>query len=479
MAQNGSSRPARFQGPKGTRDFYPAEMARRRYIEQAWRTVSIRHGFEEIEGPTFEAADLYAVKSGEAILGELFQAFSGKSPEEVEQVRATGRAPYALRPEFTPTLARMYADRAASLPRPTKWFAIPIHYRAERPQRGRLREFLQWNADILGWDFDESTMNQRHIDIELFSLMVDLFRELGLTARDVRIKVHDRAAVRDKLKNLFGIMPAHIDASMALLDERAKIDDSAYRERATALGWPKECIERFHFKNRWVMRFDANPGDEVEGITPQHLDQWRQKFETPGDLLFETKRAGLLEWCEWDDSIIRGLAYYTGFVFEAHEATGAERAIAGGGRYDGLVQLLGGPPTPAVGFGMGDVVLSLVLEEHGLMPEGERLAECLGTRPDAFVVSVGDESCDAAVAPLVAELRRAGLHARRSYKATKKIDKLLKDAAACWARFAVILDESWSAGNVQVKNFADGTQHTVPRAQLAPWISKHRTRLDV
>lgn len=479
MAQQGSTRPVRFQGPKGTRDFYPAEMARRRYIEQAWRTVSIRHGFEEIEGPTFEPADLYAVKSGEAILSELFQAFSGKSPEEVEQVKATGRAPYALRPEFTPTLARMYADRAASLSRPTKWFAIPIHYRAERPQRGRLREFLQWNADILGWDFDESTMNQRHIDIELFSLMVDLFRELGLTHGEVRIKVHDRKAVRDKLKDLFSIPSERLEASMVLLDERAKLDDAAYEARAAMLGWPRECIERFHFKNRWVMRFDENPADVVEGITPAHIDGWHAKFDTPGDLLYEAKHAGLLEWCEWDDSIIRGIPYYTGFVFEAHEATGAERAIAGGGRYDNLVQLLGGPPTPAVGFGMGDVVLSLVLEEHGLMPEGERLAECLGTRPDAFVISAGDASCEAAVAPLVAELRRAGLHARRSYKATKKIDKLLKDAAACYARFAVIIDETWSGGNVQVKNLADGSQHTVPCTQLAQWITQHRTRMHV
>lgn len=462
MGEQGGKRAAKFQGPKGTRDFYPADMARRRYIEQAWRTVSIRHGFEEIEGPTFEAADLYAVKSGEAILGELFQAFSGKSPEEVEQVRATGRAPYALRPEFTPTLARMYADRAASLPRPTKWFAIPIHYRAERPQRGRLREFLQWNADVIG---DESPQ----ADAEVIAVAVGLFTELGLSGRHLTVRLSNRDLVSELLLES-GVAEADLGTALMLLDRRDRMAAGEFTGACGEIGLNAAALaERLgSIQSEMNSALAAmENGGAMPAIARQSpgVDQLKR-------LLAALDAQGILKWCEFDFSIVRGLAYYTGTVFEMTAA--GERAVAGGGRYDRLIESFGGPPTPAVGFGMGDVVLSLVLEEHGLMPEGARLAECLGTRPDAFVVSAGDEPCDAAVAPLVAELRRAGLHARRSYKATKKIDKLLKDAAACWARFAVILDESWSAGRVQVKDLADGTQHTVPRAELAPWISDRR-----
>lgn len=462
MASPGSIRPVRFQGPKGTRDFYPAEMARRRYIEQAWRTVSIRHGFDEIEGPTFESADLYAVKSGEAILGELFQAFSGKSPEEVEQVRSTGRAPYALRPEFTPTLARMFADRAASLPRPTKWFAIPIHYRAERPQRGRLREFLQWNADVIGEESPQA-------DAEVIALAVGLFTELGLSGRHLTVRLSNRDLVSELLIES-GVDDADLAAALTLLDRRDRMAAEEFARSCCQIGLDAAALAARLGEVQGEMN-SALAAMENGGAMPPIA----RKSPAIGQLrgLIEALGAqGILKWCEFDFSIVRGLAYYTGTVFEVTAA--GERAVAGGGRYDRLIASFGGPPTPAVGFGMGDVVLSLVLEEHGLMPEGERLAECLGTRPDAFVVSVGDESSDAAVAPLVAELRRAGLHARRSYKATKKIDKLLKDAAACWARFAVILDESWSAGRVQVKDLTDGTQHTIPRAELATWISDRR-----
>src|SRR5436190_13533197 len=146
----------KFQPPKGTRDFYPQDMAVRRYIEGVWRQVSINHGFDEIEGPTFEHLVLYTHKSGPGIVSELFQVFSGKDEEQIAAMKAGGQAPYALRPEFTPTLARMVAAKANSLPMPIKWFAIPSHFRAERPQRGRLREFGQWNVDFIG---DESPIS--------------------------------------------------------------------------------------------------------------------------------------------------------------------------------------------------------------------------------------------------------------------------------------------------------------------------------
>lgn len=165
-----------FQAPTGTRDLYPVELARRRWIEDKWRKVAVRHGFEEIDGPTFESSDLYAVKSGDGILNELFQTFSGKDPEQAKQA-GEGRSPYALRPEFTPTLARMYAARAGNLPKPCKWFWQGPCFRAEKPQRGRLREFWQWNCDVVGGSFtteDTESTERAQLDAEVIGACVGL-----------------------------------------------------------------------------------------------------------------------------------------------------------------------------------------------------------------------------------------------------------------------------------------------------------------
>ncbi|MCC6908892.1 MAG: histidine--tRNA ligase [Phycisphaerales bacterium] len=462
MAEKEGKRGKKFQGPKGTRDFYPREMARRRYIERAWRKVAIRHGFDEIEGPTFESSDLYAVKSGEGILGELFQAFSGKSPEEVEQVKATGRAPYALRPEFTPTLARMFADRAASLPRPTKWFAIPLHYRAERPQRGRLREFLQWNVDVIGDDSPAA-------DAEVIAAAIALFRELGLESKHLTVRLSNRDLVSEMLQSS-GVAEADLQAALTLLDRRDRMPAEQFDASCAEIGLDSGAFIRGLDQVQSQMNEALAALESGRTIPP--ID--RSSPATAGlvALLSELAARAILRWCEFDFSIVRGLAYYTGTVFEI--TAQGQRAIAGGGRYDRLIEMFGGPPTPAVGFGMGDVVLSLVLEESGLMPDEEMLAEHLNTRPDAFVISTGGTECDAAVVPLVAELQRAGLHARRSYKSTSKVEKLLKDAASCFARTAIIIDDEYSAGTVSVKDFTDGRQHILKREELLAWIRQRR-----
>ncbi len=462
MSDSAGKRGKKFQGPKGTRDFYPREMARRRYIEQAWRNVAIRHGFDEIEGPTFESSDLYAVKSGEGILGELFQAFSGKSPEDVEQVMKTGRAPYALRPEFTPTLARMFADKAASMPRPTKWFAIPIHYRAERPQRGRLREFLQWNADVIGDDTPQA-------DAEVIAVAVDMFAELGLSSTHLTVRLSNRDLVSEMLAGS-GVKADDIARALTLLDRR---------DRLPAGEFDKGCAEIGLDPAAFIAGLDAVQQNMNDALAAMENGKPRPDIASNSPaianligLLDALAAQGILKWCEFDFSIVRGLAYYTGTVFEI--TAGSERAIAGGGRYDRLIEMFGGPPTPAVGFGMGDVVLSLVLEEHGLMPDDAVLAQRLNQRPDAFVFSVGGPECDAAVVPLVAELRRAGLHARRSYKSTSKIDKLLKDAAASFARCAIIIDEGFAKGTVATKDLDDGSQHIIKRDDLIEWVRQRR-----
>lgn len=434
-------------------------MLRKRYIEKAWRDTSIRHGFEEIDGPTFEYADLYAVKSGEGILNEVFGVFSGK---DEEQRAGGGRAPYALRPEFTPTLARMYAAKAGSLPKPTKWFWQQNCFRAERPQRGRLREFGQWNVDFIGGE--DTPEAKAAADADVIGCAVGLFHILGLAPRDIRIKLSHREFLSRLLVG-GGVDESDLVPALSLLDRRAKISREQFGIEGEQLGMAPELmvgIEQISRTSLPLSTFRDRSWYDSTGISHIELPATEQLVGT-------LEANGIAEWCEVDFSIVRGLAYYTGMVFEVHEASGAERAIAGGGRYDNLIELFGGPPTPAVGFGMGDVVLSLVLQDRGLMPEGKALLDKLSEpgaslRPDVFVISNGQPESDAQLRPLVARLRREGLHARHTYKATKNIGKLLQEAAGAHARSVAIIESSAAA---TLKNLDTGEQQTgVPLEEL-------------
>ncbi|MEO0964426.1 MAG: histidine--tRNA ligase [Planctomycetota bacterium] len=420
----------KIQPPKGTRDFFPADMAWQQHLLDAWRRVSVRHGFEQVDGPIFEKLDLYKVKSGEGIVSELF-SFR----------RDQGTTDFAIRPEFTPTLARMVAERANSLPKPIKWFCTPNLCRAERPQRGRLREFLQWNADVLGLDSPVA-------DAECIALAIDLLAELGLTPDQVRVKISHRDTARAILLKL-GVPDDRVLDAFDLLDRRAKLDDAEFNKEAAKLGLDATQVTRLDQICR--MKFSAGGG----------LDALRSTLGNDADLseleaLDETLADfGLTDWCEYDLGIVRGLAYYTGTVFEVHEATGVERALAGGGRYDKLIELFGGPATPAVGFGMGDVVLTNVLHDKGLIPDH------VLPRPDVFVIAAADDAHRRATR-LAARLRRDGLHARQSYKATRNVGKLLKDAAACRARFALIVN----ADRLELKDLDTGEQAPINADEL-------------
>ena len=438
-----------FQAPKGTRDFFPPEMAARRHVEAAWRSASIDSGFEEIEGPTFEHLELYTVKSGEGIVNELFSF-----------TRAGGESTYALRPEFTPTLARMAAARGSQLPQPIKWFTIPNMFRAERPQRGRLREFVQWNVDLLGAGGPEA-------DAEVISVALLSLERLGLTARDVQVRLSHREAVATLLRSL-GVAPDSLPKAFELLDRRAKMPPAEFAKRAGELGLAADE----------VARLDAAAGRPIAlAETPDRIAAALSLPEGElASLLALRERLvalGLAEWCVIDLGIVRGLAYYTGTVFEIHDAGQAERAIAGGGRYDTLVGLFGGPAMPACGFGMGDVVLSLVLAEKGLLG-GKDGGAALLPRPDAFLISAGDPAAEAALPRLVGELRRAGLHVRHPYKATRNVGKLLGDAAKCRAHAAVILGAEVAEGIAAVKDLASGEQAPVPIAELAATLRARR-----
>ncbi len=410
------------QAPKGTRDFYPDDLAVLRYIENAWRSASINAGFQEIQGPTFEHLDLYTIKSGEGIVNELF-SFK----------RSGGDVDYALRPEFTPTLARMAAAKGRSLAVPTKWFAISNHFRAERPQRGRLREFTQWNVDMLGIDDPAA-------DAEIIATAIHALTALGLTSKDIVVRISHREVVVKMLKDA-GVVEEQIDIALSILDKREKMTPDAFAEITSKHGLKPDVFAQF----------DTDLSIQHEELTSlkKELNAW-----------------GIQDWCTFDFNIVRGLAYYTGIVFEIHERSGAERAIAGGGRYNKLVEMFNGPKIPAAGFGMGDVVLSLVLKDKGLLSRGETYL----SEPEVFVVSASDEG-DAIIASIISELRINGIHARRSYKSTRNVGKLLTEAGKTKSRLVIILGKELKQNKVVVKNMENGEQHEILKEDLLTYIN--------
>lgn len=457
--------PKKIKAPKGTRDLYPEDVLRQQYITNAWRDAALRCGFDEIAGPTFETAELYSVKSGEGILGELFQAFSGKSPKEVERVKETGQAEFALRPEFTPTLARMYAAKAKELPQPCKWFTAGPYFRAERPQRGRLREFLQWNVDAIGLPGEDATPETKfRMDSEVIECSLRLFQSLGLEDDSLAIHLNDRGIVDRVIQNASST-DADLDAIYAALDKRQKMNPEAFQNLVEGVGLNLSQFDTQIKVSEGEMNLAFQGAVMGSGSSAEAVRDSIEANPTKpnAQLARMLRRMGFASWSKYDSSIVRGLAYYTGTVFEA--LADGERAVAGGGRYDNLIELFGGPPTPACGFGMGDVVLGNLLDDKGLMPTGAELMDAVARpqasiRPVAFVVPNGDEDNESLVHTLVANLRRgiecaewssredrkpwdrdrysvAPMHARVSYKSTRNLKKLRADAVNQHARFFV------------------------------------------
>lgn len=438
------SAPKRFQPPTGTRDFFPADMAVRRHVEQIWRQVALRHGFDEIDGPTFEHLELYTVKSGDEIVSELF-SFR----------RAGGEKDYALRPEFTPTLARMVAAHGSDYPKPIRWYSIAPMFRAERPQRGRLREHIQWNCDVLG---DPSP----RAEVDILAAAAHTLALLGLDPAEVRIRISHRDLVTLLLTRLGGVAAEALTPALAWLDRRLKMEPVTFRARAGELGIATEaleCLDELAGAPR-PARALLGPAVDALGTRFGAIADGHPALKHLREIATRLEAAGVLDWCDLDLGVVRGLAYYTGTVFEIHEASGAERAIAGGGRYDRLVELFGGPPTPAFGFAMGDVVIRLVLEDRGRL--GPR--ESYLPRPDAFVIDLaaGAPHLDA----VLMQLRRAGFHARASGRSSTNLGKLLGDAAKARARTAVIIGSEFERGEVAVKDLDRGAQQVIPLAAL-------------
>ncbi len=418
----------------GFRDFHPADLALRAHIFRTWRTVAARYGFEEYDGPPLEPLELYTAKSGDEIVGQLY-CFTDKGGREV-----------ALRPEMTPTLARMVAARANSLKKPIRWFSIPQLFRYERQQRGRLREHFQLNCDLIG---EPGPLG----DAEIIALAVDALRAFGLGPEDFRVRLSDRRLLNAVLQSL-GLRGGQVGLAYQALD---KLGRTEYGRRKQAL-------------------LDAGVSDDsiatLESFrTFKTLDEVEQRFPDSREAVAPVRRTvealdamGLGGFVDLDLTIVRGLAYYTGTVFELFDAKGELRAICGGGRYDNLLQALGGVDLPALGFGMGDVVLAQLLRDRGLVP-----AEVSSI--DVFLAGITEEDLPHVLA-LTHELRGAGLRAEYALSA-QPVGKQLKLADSRGARLAIVIGpDDRARGEVMVKDLAGKSQTSMAREAVVGRVAE-------
>lgn len=411
---------------KGTRDFYPPQMAVRNFIVDGWKTASIRNGFVEYDGPIFEYLQMYQIKSGEEIVEQLFN-FEDRGGRHL-----------AIRPEITPTLARMVNQQINALPRPIRWFSVPRLCRAERPQKGRLREFFQWNVDIIGVD-------DVLADAEVVYCSLDYLRSLGLTQKDVVAKISSRRLLAALLTNI-GIAEEKLQSLYPILDKKSKIPGEAFVEMLEKEIDGAGTIETI------VRLMEVHSIDSIPGIVDLN-DQAQAALAELKQVFDYLETMGVGQWCRFDMGIVRGLAYYTGMVFEVHDAVGELRAICGGGRYDNLLSDFGGPGITATGMGMGDCVLEILLREKGLLTDDTLKVQTL----DYFVACAGPEFVQQAVA-LTARVRAAGFSCNYSYKTTA-LGKQMKQADAMNAAKCIIVGQELSqSGQLAVKDLKTGEQ---------------------
>ncbi|MBN1149581.1 MAG: histidine--tRNA ligase [Anaerolineales bacterium] len=418
---------ATIQSIKGTRDFYPEVMAVRNFIYNTVRKVSESFGYQEWEAPLLESIELYAAKSGEELVKEQAFVFPDRGGDLI-----------TLRPELTPSLARMVAQRQRQLVYPLRWWSWGPFWRYERPQKGRTREFFQWNIDLIGVDSPEA-------DAELAAIAASFLQEAGLSADQVSILVNNRALMDTELLAL-GIPPEKRLEVFRLIDRRDKLSPQDWATYAEDLGLSAA---------------------QFEGLKAVLADEalWRKSDEMVR--FFEiVDSLGIRPYVRYAPQIIRGLDYYTGTVFEVWDRDGEFRAILGGGRYDNLVSDVGGEPLPAVGFAMGDVVVGLVLEKFGCLPQN------VGRSPAAVLVTVFDEGLAADSFRLAAELRQAGLKVA-CYPEAAKLGKQFKYGDRMGMRVAVVLGpEEKAGGQVAIKDLRSGEQAAYPRAEASKIIQR-------
>jgi histidyl-tRNA synthetase len=408
---------------KGTRDFYPEQMALRNWLYANMRAASEQFGYQEYDGPFIETLDLYAAKSGEELVKEQAFVFNDRGGDQV-----------TLRPELTPSLARMVATRQGQLPRPIRWWSFGPFWRYERPQKGRSREFFQWNVDLLGVDSPAA-------DAELAAVAVTFFRLIGFTASEIKLQFNNRRLMDAAIAGL-GLTDKKT-AVFRLIDRRDKMPPEAWDKYAGEQGVGPEALAGL----KTVL---------------DNQDLWRQSDEAQA-FVAAAEALGIADFIEYDPTVIRGLDYYTGTVLEARDRGGEFRAILGGGRYDNLVGDVGGDRLPGVGFAMGDMVVALVAQQYGKVPP-------LGGSPSQVLVTQFDKNSQTEALRLAADLRAAGVRAEW-YPEPAKLDRQLKYADATGIRFAVIQGpDELAQGQVTIKDLKTRAQVSVARSAAGEYL---------
>jgi histidyl-tRNA synthetase len=408
----------------GFRDFYPDDCARRNYILATWREVARRYGFVEYDGPVLEPISLYEKKSGGELVGQLFD-FTDKGERHV-----------AMRPEMTPTLARMVAARERDFKKPMKWFCCPQFFRYEKPQRGRGREFYQFNADIIG-ELSPSA------DAEMLALVIDLMRSFGFDTKHFVVRISDRDAwTQFALKR--GVSEERVLDFLGIVDKLERSSETDSEKKLAEFGITLEAVRAFI----------ADPSSEVLKLTGIQRDLRSRGFE------------GCVEI---DLTIVRGLAYYSGLVFEVFDRSKKLRALAGGGRYDNLLSLMsdGKVDLPALGFGTSDVIIGEFINDT---PQAKAKMEAWiaqNNAADIYVVIAKEERRADALA-IVQQLRDAGL--RVDFPLTDaKVGKQFQTAEHLGARLAVLVGDEWP--KVKIKTLATREETLVPAEQLAAHLA--------
>ncbi len=409
-----------IQSVKGTREFYPEAMALRNFIYDKVRAASQTFGYQEWDAPYIESIELYAAKSGEELVKKQSFVFEDRGGDSI-----------ALRPELTPSLARMIAAKQGELTYPLRWWSFGPFWRYEQPQKGRTREFFQWNIDMLGVDSPEA-------DGELIGVAAAFLRSVGLGPQQATIFVNDRRLMDSEFDALGIEQTKRLDVSN-LIDRRSKMKPEAWDEYALEIGINKKQL------------------DTLKDILT-NFDLWK-KSDHLTRLFAALEALGVKEYVKFDPNIVRGLLYYTGTVFEAYELSGSlKRAILGGGRYDNLLADVGGQPLPGVGFAMGDVVIGIILQEKGLLPG-------FIPSPAPVLVTVFDDSLLLKSYALAAELRRSGINVI-VYPEPAKLPKQFKFADKMKMKVALTIGtEEAEKGLVAVKNLLNGNQQTVPQRE--------------
>jgi histidyl-tRNA synthetase len=429
-----------FQSLPGFREFYPEDCAARNHLFRAWREAARRGGFVEYDAPVLEPLELYLEKSGEEIRSQLFE-FEDKGGRKV-----------ALRPEMTPSLARLVAAKAGSLRRPLKWFSIGECFRYEKPQKGRGRQFYQFNADILGESGPAA-------DAECIALLVDTLRGCGLKEGEFEVRISDRKLWFIMLA-LFEVTEDQAVEVLAIVDkwERSSKEETIKKlEKHFSPTRAPQMYENINaFLNTPIEKYtDAETIKMFSGSDIVLLEKLQSRTAEIEELKARLNAFGLKNFYRFDLRIVRGLAYYTGFVFEAYQTIGTARALAGGGRYDNLIQKLGGPDLPAVGFAIGDMTVG------DLLAELERPLGGVET-PDVYLVLGEGADIRQTALGVVATLRAAGLSVDYPLKETG-FGKQFKAANQCGAKLALILGpDEVAAGQVKIKDMKTSEEAAVP-----------------